>query len=148
MTAHASASPRRLGLGALLVSSALVIVCAAIAALVAGSSGLISVILAAGLVLAYFGSGQWVESHTLRLANANGMTITMASYALRVGLLGVILWWAMSNPTISGLLSPNWVAAGALTALVGWLSGLMIAHARSRIPIYDTPYEAPMGWDQ
>lgn len=148
MARRPATGPAGLARGALLVSGSATILTAILGAVLDGTRGAISVALAAGLVLAYFVSGQLVETITLRMADSNGMTITMASYAVRVALLGVILWWAMSTPAIAGLLSNTWVAAGALVALLGWLTGLMIWHSRARIPIYDKPYEAPAGWDK
>lgn len=109
--------------------------------------GLISVLASATLVLAYFVGGLLTERIALQYPDSTGITITLASYAVRVGLLGVILWWAMSTPLLSDRLIPLWVAVGALGALLAWTSGLMWWHSRARIPIYDRPYEAPAGWD-
>lgn len=113
-----------------------------------GTRGMISVAGAALLVLAYFVSGQIVERQALQMADATGMTITMAAYAVRIALVGVVLWFSMSNPAVSALLSSTWVAIGALTAVIAWLTGLMISHAKARVPIYDKPYQAPAGWDE
>lgn len=110
--------------------------------------GLLSVVAAAVLILGYFISGAAVEAIALRMADGNGMGLTLISYAVRVAVLGGILWWAMSTPAVSALFANSWVAAGALASLFGWLTGLLIAHSRARVAIYDRPYEAPQGWDQ
>ncbi len=117
-------------------------------ALFDGARGAISVAGASALVLAYFVSGQLIERQALQMADASGMTITMVSYAVRIGLVGSVLWLAMSTPAIAGALSSTWVAIGALVAVLGWLTGLMVGHARSRVPVYDQPYQAPAGWDE
>ncbi len=147
MVSQSLAVLQELGRGAQLVSLGASIVCAVPATLLDGGRGLLSVAVAAGLVVAYFVSGQLVEGAALQMADRNGMTLMLASYAGRVGLVGLILWWAMSTPLVSGALSSTWVALGSLVALVGWLTGLVIWHSRARIPIYDRPYEAPSGWD-
>lgn len=112
------------------------------------SRGLISVVAAAGLVLAYFISGVLVERIALQRRDGTGMAIMMASYGVRVAVVGAILWWGMSNPVVAERLNPTWVAAGALLTVLAWLAGLVIGHSRARIPVYDRPYEAPAGWDR
>lgn len=129
-------------------SVAVSLICALAAAVVDQMQGLISAGGSAALVLAYFVSGQLVERVALRRADGSGMAIVMASYALRVGALGVVLWWALSTPAVTSYLNPTWVAAGGLTAVVVWLAGLVLGHSRARIPIYDTPYQVPEGWDK
>lgn len=122
--------------------------CAGLATALDHTRGLTSVSLGAGLVLAYFVAGMLVQRIALGRPDGATMALTMASYAVRVGGLGVILWWSRSTPTVADWLNNVWVAAGALTAVACWLLGLMIWHARARIPIYDRPYQPPPGWDQ
>lgn len=129
-------------------SLAATVLCAVVAGILDQSRGLLSVAAAASLVLAYFISGMLAERIAMQRTDGSGMLIVMASYALRVGALGVALWWSMSTPAVAERLNSTWVAVGGLTALATWLAGLVIGHARSRIPIYDRPYEAPEGWDQ
>ena len=52
------------------------------------------------------------------------------------------------RPLVASLVSPVWVCAGALAAVVGWLGGLIVRHSRARIAVYDRPYQAPAGWDE
>lgn len=137
------ATPRQ----AFLAVGVVTVVLAALAAVVDQTRGLLSVLAMALLVLAYFAAGWAVERVALRYPDSTGMTITLASYAVRVALLGVILWWTMSTPSLVAQLSPVWLAVGAVGALLAWTSGLMWWHSRARIPIYDRPYEAPEGWD-
>lgn len=137
------AIPRQASLAVALVTSVLGV----LATVLDQMRGLISVTAMAALVLGYFVAGLVVERFAMRYPDGTGMTITLASYAVRVALLGVILWWAMATPAIIAQLSPGWLAAGAIGALLAWTGGLMFWHARARIPIYDRPYEAPQGWD-
>lgn len=127
--------------------ASVVSIAAVVATVLDQTRGLFSVLAAGGLVLAYFATGLLVERFAMQYPDATGMTITMASYAIRVALLGVVLWWGMSTPTVAGQLSSGWVAVGAVGALLAWTSGLMWWHSRSRIAVYDQPYEAPEGWD-
>lgn len=131
-------------IGALGLAGAVTIV----AAFVAGGAGVLSAVGAALLVIIYFGAGQLVERFALQLADATGLTITLFGYIVRVVLLGVLLWASMSTPAIRAAMIPTWVAAGAIAAVFGWLTGVLVRHARSRVAIYDRPYEAPQGWDE
>jgi len=122
--------------------------CAVVAALIDQTRGLGSALGAVALVLAYFFSGQLVERIAMQLANSQGMVLIMSGYLVRVLLLGLILRWALSSPAVASLVSPVWVCAGALAAVVGWLGGLIVRHSRARIAVYDRPYQAPAGWDE
>ncbi len=118
------------------------------AAILAGRPGVLSAAGAAGLVIIYFGAGQLVERFALRMADATGMTITLLGYVVRVGLLGLLLWASMSIPAIRETMVADWVATGAIAGVLGWLTGLLFAHSRSRVPVYDQPYEPPTGWEE
>lgn len=139
------ANPAR---GALVVGIGATLLCATTGLMLGGLRGSASSLLASILVLAFFVSGQIVESRALRMTDATGLTLTLASYAARVGLFGLALWLAASTPAIAGRWSNTWVAAGALTTLIGWLTGLVVADSRARVPIYDRGYRAPEGWDR
>lgn len=121
--------------------------CTVPATILAQTRGLFGVLGALALVLVYFWSGQAIERRAMRSANAQGMMMTMVGYLARVTLVGVALWWASGSAAVSSFLSLGWLAVGALAAVVGWLAGLVIAHSRSRIAVYDRPYIAPEGWD-
>ncbi|GAA2179522.1 hypothetical protein GCM10009785_06480 [Brooklawnia cerclae] len=121
---------------------------AVVAGFVGGFRGTGSVAIVSVVVLAYFVSGQIVESLALGFADVTGLAIVLASYAVRVGLLGIVLWWAVSHPGLTGWTRPVWVVVGALASVIGWLAGLVTGHARSRVAIYDQPYRAPAGWDE
>jgi len=130
-------------LGAVLAS----ILTVALAVPIAGRLGLISAAGAAALVIAYFGLGQLIAGHTLRRANRGGLVITMVGYLVRVVLLGVLLWLSLTQPGIRTGLSSSWAAAGAIAAVFGWLTGLLVVNARARVPIYDREYRPPEGWE-
>ncbi|WIY83814.1 hypothetical protein [Propionimicrobium sp. PCR01-08-3] len=123
------------------------VVCAVVAAALDQIQGLVSVLGAVTLVLGYFWGGQAVQRYALRLANSQGMMVIIIGYLVRVAALGIVLLSAHSFGRISTLVSTGWVAAGSLSAIVGWLGGLIFAHSRARIPVYDRPYVAPQGRD-
>jgi len=143
-----TAGPMSLARGGLLVGAGASALCAAIGLIFGGVSGSVSALAAAMLVLVFFLTGQIVEGLTLRMADWNGLTITVACFVLRVGLFGAALWAAASTPAITQAWSNVWFAAGALACLIGWQAGLVMAHARVRVPVYDRGYQAPAGWDQ
>lgn len=139
--------PMSLARGALIIGGGASAVGGLVGLVFGGVSGAVSALAAAMLVVVFFLSGQVVESLTLRMADWNGLTITVAFFVLRVALFGAALWAAASNPAIADAWSNTWFAAGALAALIGWQTGLVIAHARIRVPIYDHGYQSPQGWD-
>lgn len=140
--------PANLARSALLVGAVASALCAAAGLIFDGVSGSVSALAAAMLVLVFFLTGQVVEGLTLRMADWNGLTITVACFVLRVALFGAALWVITTTPAIGQAWANAWFAAGALASLIGWQAGLVMAHARVRVPVYDRGYQAPAGWDQ
>ena len=84
--------------GAFVVGVGASLLCATAGLLLGGLQGLTSSVLASILVLVFFISGQLVEGVALRMADGTVLTLTLVSYAARVGLFGLILWLAASTP--------------------------------------------------
>ena len=108
-----TAGPMSLARGGLLVGAGASALCAAIGLIFGGVSGSVSALAAAMLVLVFFLTGQIVEGLTLRMADWNGLTITVECFVLRVGLFCADLWADASTPAITQAWSNVWFAARA-----------------------------------
>ncbi len=110
--------------------------------LLAGPAGLAAGAAAAGVVLAFFALGQALQLAVADASPRIALFVALASYALRVLLLGVLLSAALSAPVRGGL--PAGALLGStLTATLGWITGEVIAFTRLRIPVFDSTQSAP-----
>lgn len=110
-----------------------------------GWPGLWSAAFAAGLVLFFYGAGQFVM---VLFADAGArllLAVAMASYTTRVVLIGLsLLIYDRNRESMSGLV-PMVVFLTVCAVVVGWLVVEVIVFSRLRISVYDTEYEAPAG---
>ena len=137
-------APKPAWAGPMLRGGLLGIVVAAVPVIIAGSfsGGALAALtaFAATIVVgAFFGVGQLVEAFALRMTDFRGFGLVLLSYTVRIALLGGVLLAMLSRPDLLARLPLDWFAWGAVAAVVGWLGGFLLAHARQRIPIYDEP---------
>ncbi|HET7724923.1 MAG TPA: hypothetical protein VFK68_09810 [Propionibacteriaceae bacterium] len=127
----------RLFVGGLVGWNGALVVAAVVGALLAGVTGLLSALVGAALALAYYAIGQGVQ---MQYADAPPRTIraaSIASYVVRVSLLGLLLWASLSWPAIMAALDARGLFAGIVAGVLGWLVGLVVAFRRLRVPTYD-----------
>lgn len=127
----------RLFVGGLVGWNAALVVAAVAGAVLAGATGLLSALVGAALALAYYAIGQGVQ---MQYADAPPRTIraaSLASYVIRVSLLGLLLWASLSWPAIMDALDARGLFAGIVSGVLGWLVGLVVAFRRLRVPTYD-----------
>ena len=115
-----------------------------VAAFVAGARVGLGAGIIVVLIWGFFASGVVVERRALRLANGVGLAIVLIGYAIRVGFVAVALSW-LTDPHDGFDTRTRWALGASLLAVLGWRTGLVLGYARSRVPIYDRPYEPPMG---
>lgn len=109
--------------------------------LAAGPAGAATAAVAAGVVLVFFALGQSLQLAVADASPRIALFVALASYALRVVLLGVLLSSALGRP---GLLPhPAALLGATLTAALGWITGEVIAFTRLRIPVFDSTEPAP-----
>lgn len=115
---------------------------AAMAALVlAGSSGLVSAVIGLAVVVIFYSIGQAIEIIALELPGFTGLSIVLASYAVRVIGIGFLIWAVLTAGR--GVLSEGWVVAGVVAAVLGWTTGVVVVAARQRVPVFDHDYQPP-----
>jgi hypothetical protein len=108
-----------------------------------GASGLISTALAAGMVLFFYGVGQYVM---VLFADAGARTllvVSLCSYTARVVILGLILVLYGRYHEAWPTLAPMAIFITTMAVVAGWLVVEVIVFSRLRIGIYDTEYVSP-----
>lgn len=109
-----------------------------------GAIGALSVVIGFALVVVFFSLGQAIELVALELRSTLGLIVTLASYGVRVICLGLALRLVIAAG--ADRLSPEWLFAGVVAGVLGWVSGIVIVAARQRVPVFDNDYQPPKGW--
>ena len=135
----ASASrARRLLVGGLLGAVVVGAVAAVVGWFVGGREGALVAGGAVVAVTAFFALGQAVQVWCADLDARTVLVAALASYVVRVGALGGLVFGVLAQPGPWTTQRP--VAVGAMIAtLVGWLAGEIWVYAHLRIPVYDEP---------
>lgn len=136
---------RQLLLGGLAGGVAATLVMLVVFGLLDGTRGLLSVLLAALVVLFFYVLGQLVM---VRFADAGArllMAVALASYTFRVLVLGVVLVVFDRNRDTLTAVEPQALFWTVCAVVVGWLAVEIVVFTRLRITVFDTPYEDPTG---
>lgn len=123
--------------GGLVTAGASLVVVAAMAMLLGGLQALLTVLVTGALVLGFFVTGQLVEVKALSTADGRGLLIVLGSFVSRVAVLGMLVWLVLIRPELTEHLSTTWFVVSGCVAVAGWLAGIVVSHARSRVPVYD-----------
>jgi ABC-type Fe3+ transport system permease subunit len=108
-----------------------------------GGSGLISALLAAVMVLFFYGAGQYVM---VRFADAGARTllmVSMVSYTARIVILGLVLLLYSQHRADWPSLTPIAIFITTMAVVAGWLVLEVLVFSRLRIGAYDTVYKPP-----
>ena len=109
----------------------------AISGVAVGASGAGVAAIGGGVVLVFFALGQSLQWAVADSTPQVALFVALASYALRVVLLGGLLSAALSEAGPVAL-NPAALLGGTLAATVGWITGEVIAFTRLRIPVFDS----------
>ena len=102
-----------------------------------GSQAGASAAAAAIAVVVFFAVGQLVQVVCADLRPVWILVASLASYALRIGVLGLVLFLAWAHADEWGLVR-GVVAGQTVVGVVGWLAGEIWAFSRLRIPVFDS----------
>jgi len=108
-----------------------------------GTRGLASAVLAAAMVLFFYGVGQLVM---VAFADAGARTllaVSMASYTGRVVVLGLVLLLYNKHTEAFPALWPMAIFVTTIAVVVGWIAIEIWVFSRLRIGVYDTEYASP-----
>lgn len=132
-------------LGGLAGGNLLGLGCCAIAFLVVGREAGGGALLGLAVVVLFFSIGQAIEVVALELPGITGLSVVLASYAVRVLGIGAMLNWILSDE--SRQLSPVWLGIGVVATVIGWVAGVVLVASRQRVPVFDHDYHPPPGWE-
>ena len=108
-----------------------------------GRSGVVSALLAAVMVLFFYGVGQLVM---VRFADAGARTllvVSMTSYTARIVILGLVLLVYSRNADRWSMLTPMAIFLTTIAVVAGWLIVEVMVFSRLRIGAFDTEYVSP-----
>ena len=108
-----------------------------------GRSGVVSALLAAAMVLFFYGVGQYVM---VLFADAGARTlliVSMTSYTARIVILGLVLLAYSRNAERWSILTPMAIFITTMAVVAGWLIVEVFVFSRLRIAAFDTEYVAP-----
>lgn len=108
-----------------------------------GPAAGLSALVAALAVLAFMGLGQWVQVRFADAPPQRMMLAWFASYLLRVGVPGVVLFAAAANPERLAGMDRTAVAITTIAVVVGWLAAEIRVFSKLRIPVFDPPEDTP-----
>lgn len=134
---------RKLLIGGAVGGVAATLLCLVVFGFVYGTAGVGSAALAAGMVLFFYGVGQYVM---VRFADAGARTllvVSMASYTARIVLLGIVLLIFNRYADTWPSLAPMALFITTMAVVAGWLIVEVFVFSRLRIGAYDTEYQAP-----
>lgn len=106
-----------------------------------GRPGVMAALLAAAMVLFFYTVGQLVMVMFADAGARTLMAVSMASYTMRIALLGLVLLAYNKNRDAWPALEPIAVFIATIVVVVGWLAAELLVFARLRITVYDEPAE-------
>jgi ATP synthase protein I len=118
--------------GAALPSAACGVLAIAVSTLFAGAAGALSSALAAVIVLACFGLGQWAVMAVTRRNKDLFLAANVLGFAVKMALLGVLLVTLGNSPLMADL-SRNAFVYSALAVVLVWLGGQTLATSKAKI---------------
>lgn len=106
-----------------------------------GRPGLIAALLAAAMVLFFYTVGQLVMVMFADAGARTLMAVSMASYTMRVAVLGLVLLAYNQNRQAWPALEPKAVFIATIVVVLGWLAAEILVFTRLRISVFDEPAE-------
>lgn len=106
---------------------------------VRGPLSALSAAVAAVVTLAFNVIGQAVQVLVADAKPESILIASLGSYALRVGVLGVLLAAVLAGADRFDWLDPVAVVWGTIAVVVCWLTAEFWAYSRLRIPVFDSP---------
>jgi hypothetical protein len=116
---------------------AALLACVVAFALAGGWPGALSAAIAGVVTIAFFTIGQAVQVVVADAPARRILIASLASYVLRVTVLGLLLALALDNADWVAWLDPVAVAATTIAVVIGWLAVELWVYSRMRIPVYD-----------
>lgn len=132
---------RQMMLGGLVLGHVAGVVSFALALLIDGPDGALTVVLGFAAVVIFFSIGQAIEVIACEMDPIQGMGLALASYAVRVIGVAAGLWFILSLPAVEPRIIDGWLLLAVTATVFSWITGVVLVASRQRVPIYDTDYE-------
>jgi len=129
-------SPRRLAPLAALVATA---VCAVVAAIVVGGSGLLGALIGGGVVLLFFGATPAVLGPVAKATPALSLLFAMIFFVTKVIALLALFVVLKRSTGESGAIDAESVSVSVIVTTLAWLLARILDATRERTPLYDLP---------
>lgn len=126
-----------------LVASTVGLGAAALGGAVAGAPAAVGALVGLAIVLAFFGLGAMVLDLVATIAPALSLLIALLTYTLQVVAVGLVFVALSRSGLLDTQLDARWLGGTVIAATVAWLVGQLVAHVRSRQPLYDLPTSGP-----
>ena len=139
----AAANARRLLTGAAVGGHVGAVVAVGVAGAIAGRTAALSAALGAVLALAFSIVGHAVQVAVADAPVERALVAALASYGIRVGMLGVALAAVLANADSFAWLQRIPLVAGTLSVVVAWLAAEIWVFSHLRVGVFDFPDDAP-----
>jgi ATP synthase protein I len=124
---------------ALVVTGLVGAVTMVVAAVVAGSAGLLGALVGLVMVAAFFSAGTVVLQLVTRLAPATSLLIALLTYTLKVVLIGLVFLGLSRSGALEESIDPQWLGGAVIVCTLTWLGTQIVFSVRARQPLYDLP---------
>lgn len=111
------------------------VLCAALAALLQGTSGAVSAVLGGLLVMLFFGISLLIGHFVGRNNPSGAIGMFVATYFVKVVGFAAVLFVVGAPQWLIG----RWFVAGAVTAVVLWQAAELYGFSKARLQIYNDP---------
>lgn len=127
----------------LLVTVALGLLAALVAALTTGGAGVVGVAIGLVTVCAFFGAGALVLALVSGVSPAASLLVALLTYTLQVVLVGLLFAGLSRSGALGDEVDAGWLAGTLIAGTLVWLATQVVAHTKARQPLYDLPLSGP-----
>ena len=130
-------------LGSLALTVALGLVALLVAALTTGSSGVAGTGIGLATVCSFFGLGTVVLALVAAISPAASLLVALLTYTLQVVLVGLLFVALRRSGALGSGIDAGWLSGTLIVGTLVWVATQVLAHTRSRQPVYDLPSDGP-----
>ena len=119
------------------------VLAAVAAALLSGGPAALGAAIGAGLVCAFFGFGALVLGVVATASPAASLLVALLTYTLQVVLVGMVFVALGRSGVLDKTVDAGWLGGTVIAGTLVWLVAQIVAHTRTRQPLYDLPSHGP-----
>ena len=119
------------------------VVTAVVAALASGGPAALGAALGAGLVCAFFGFGALVLGVVATVSPTASLLVALLTYTHQVVLVGLVFVALGRSGVLDESVDAGWLGGAVIGGTLVWLVAQIVAHTKTRQPLYDLPPNGP-----